>query len=162
MGRFYNTNNFVGKFAFAKQPSMDPINVFGMEDATEKDEQDSDIIDTYLKATKQNTQNILNIINIFYDVLLVPDDVRRYDFSDGDNIDDYIYDGLVNYIYREATKEELDTEKGHLFFLSLDDDRSYIEICKDVSCLAAARLSLGLKIYNDLIMDGYCAMTAEL
>lgn len=158
MGRFYSTQNHEGKFAFAVQPSQDPITVFCMEDITEEEDLGFDYFDCLLKKTPRNIQYLLAMINVLYDVLRVPQDKRQYEFED--EVD--VFGQYHKYIYRKATKTDIKKYKNYIFYNSGDGEGSLIEICPHVSVLAASRLYLGLVIYNDLLKDGHCTMTAEL
>ena len=159
MGRHYYTQRYEGKFGFGTQPSKDP-EIFGMKDVTEEEIKMLNIIDYYLEATPKTLKHVKDIIDVNYGLLDVYDN-RKYEFNDDqEDINDYVFNTLRDNIFHKASIQECKEYPGNLF--ALDDDDTYIENLIDVSHLSACRLSLGLKIYNCLLKDGYCSMTAEL
>lgn len=150
MGRYYSSNNFDGKFGFGVQSSDDP-SIFGME------EQEPSEITYYLEGTDEAKAHCKKVIDEQYDFLGVAQEDRVYEIEKGGDIwelEEKYYDSG----FREWT-EELD--KGKIPYSSDKWKNGAVEI-KDGIELAWCRVSLGCRIYSDLVKDGYCELTAEL
>lgn len=150
MGRYYTTNNFDGKFGFAVQSSGDP-EIFGME------EQEPSSIDYYLDGSEEAIENCAKVIDEQYDFLGIPESDRVYKIEKEQEVWD-LYDKYNDKCFREYN-EELD--KGKIPFHSEKWKKGAVEV-KDGVELAWCRISLGCKIYTDLVNDGYCSLNAEL
>ena len=106
MGRYYNTNNFSGKFGFAVQSSDDP-EIFGME------AQEPTSIDYYLEATDESKAQVRKVLDEQYDILKVPQEERIYavDPKNADEAWDKISDAIDKRMWRpydEKKRQERD------------------------------------------------------
>lgn len=134
MGRYYDTNNFHGKFWFAVQPSFDPKDVYGMKEHPCFDDDGQEIegyTDFYLEKTFFTYHFVKFKIKYLFNKVGVVKKDQDYFFNDDDELWAYYEKHLEKY------------ENGE-------------------NALLLARICLGLRIYNDLRLDGYCSMTAEL
>lgn len=136
MGRYYDTNNFHGKFWFAVQPSFDPWDVFGMREHPCFDDDGQEIegyTDFYLEKNDFTYNFVKSKLDFLFNKVGVVKEDRKYYFDSNEQFDKY-YD---KYLQKYAEKEKVDV-------------------------LSLSRICLGLRIYNDLRLDGYCSMTADL
>lgn len=172
MGRYYNSNNFNGKFAFAVQSSSDP-EFFGME------EQEPTEITYYLEDSEEARKEIKNKLDEQYDILEYPKEKRVYSIKKEEELNP-LYDDMDKYIYRYIKNDEL--PEGVIGYASIHDgwwkqfvpdelkSLSEVEFRKNYSIipkngntpLAMARIALGIRILSDLMLDGYCELYAEL
>lgn len=150
MGRYYNTNNFDGKFGFAIQSSTDP-EIFGMEER-----EPSEIL-YYLEGTDEAKEYCKKVIDEQYDILEIPQEDRIYEIEKNGDIWD-LSEKYYDKHWREYDKE---LDKGKTAYASNKWKNGAMEI-KEGTELAWCRVSLGCKIYTDLVKDGYCDLTAEL
>ena len=171
MGRYFNSNNFDGKFAFAVQSSTDP-EIFGME------EQPPTEITYYLSGYEDNKENIEKILDEQYDILGYPKEKRIYEIEKQEELDP-LYDDLSPYVYKCVKTEEVPKgiisygggngwwkliapkELHHLSEVEFNQKYSIIPKSNQAP-LAQARITLGIKILSDLRKDDYCELYAEL
>ena len=155
MGRFYRSNRFDGKFGVALQNSDDPA-IFGMR------EQEPSEIEYYLDGNEENIEQVAKKLDEQYDILEIPENERVYllDCNEKDALQP-VYELSEKYYtkhYREWN-EELD--RGRVPYVSKIWQKGAVET-KDGIELAWCRVYLGTKIYTELVVDGYCSLTAEL
>lgn len=151
MGRYYNTNRFDGKFGFAVQSSSDP-EIFGMV------EQEPSVIDYYLNGDDEAIEKCKQVLDEQYDILGVEQEDRIYTIHDESEIWDTLYKKYYDKWFREYDKKK----DGEMVPYASDKyENGAVEI-KQGTQLALCRVSLGVKIYTSLVVDGYCSLTAEL
>lgn len=150
MGRYYNTNRFEGKFGFGIQDSCDP-EIFGMS------EQEPTEIDYYLEANDDSLKECKDKIDEQYDFLGVKQEDRIYEIEKSSDTWD-LYDKYYDKHFREFDDEK---DKGKIPYHSEKWNNGAVEVKEGIE-LAWCRVSLGCKIYTDLVKDGYCSLTAEL
>ena len=167
MGRYYNTNNFEGKFGFAVQDSTDP-EIFGMA------EQPPASIDYYLEDSEEAEEHIRRVLDEQYDILKVPKKERVYSINPENQDEEWKkvevaidkqmwrpYDpvkdkDIIPYAMSDETCKGLGWKK--------DENGRYpsgVPVVKGMA-LASCRVYLGIKILSDLIKDGYCDLNAEI
>ena len=92
-----------------------------------------------------------------YDILGVPQKERKYKVEDEGH---YVWHDLVKYY---LTEEQTKDERGYPNIgYSMGDDRPTMYPINKEKELAASRVQLGLVIYNTILKEGYCMITAEL
>lgn len=168
MGRYYNTNNFEGKFGFALQGSDDP-EIFGME------EMEPSSISYYLEDDEENRKEITETLDKQYDILGIPKEERVYivparDYDQRREIFDKLQVAIDTRMWRKHDPEKdgigtcISDESAKALGWEKDEHGNYptaFEKDPDMP-LAACRVFLGIKILSDLEADGYCELEAEL
>lgn len=153
MGRFYtNQVGEQGKFWVAVQPSNDPKVVYGMDEVKSDNQEDEGFIDYWtddydfvkLKLDQQ------------YNKLKVPNENRKYDFDDTDEMGDYVWDYIMQFAF---TKEKPNDSRIIGTYFGKNDTR--YPISKELE-LAASRVDLGLFILHTIKKCGECFLNAEL
>ena len=150
MGRYWNSNNHSGKFGFAVQNSSDP-EIFGMQ------EQEPASITYYLDDSDEAREDIKKVLDEQYEILHIKPEDRIYEIKDEQEIWDLL-DKYHEQNYRPYDKEK---DKDQIPFWSAKYESGEAPVDKRVP-LAECRVSLGLKIMDDLMKDGYCELEAEL
>lgn len=162
MGRYYNTNNFSGKFGFAVQDSND-AEIFGME------EQEPTSIDYYLEGTDEAKEKVRKVLDEQYEMFGIPTDKRIYRIDPSKNYEEFKeLDLLLDKVAYRPYDEEKDKD---IIPYAMDDEtcdklgwkRGTSAVPTDKRYpLARCRIYLGVKILSDLEIDGYCDLNAEL
>ena len=156
MGRYYNTQTGKeGKFWFAVQPSDDPRTIYHMDDVSEYDEEED--YESYSDYESSDAEKIKKHLDEQYDILGVPKEERKYECE---NEGEYVWETLAKYYLTE--KEPPKDASGHVacgYYMGEDKPTMY-PISKDKE-LAASRVQLGLVIYNTILTEGECLLTAE-
>lgn len=153
MGRYYSTanNDFDGKFWFGVQPSDDPERVFGMKPTGG----DESYTDYYLDDN--DSQSVMNELDKQFSKMGVPQDKRRYRFENADEVAAYVWDELYEYYLTEKVTKDIHGQPNIPW--AVGDKTMYPKSTDKV--LAASRVSLGLRILNDLRKHGECQLNAE-
>lgn len=154
MGRYYGTAHYDGKFGFGVQSSYDPVDVFGMWD--ESNEDDECEANFYLEATDAALSHIKAEIDKQYDLLEIPASRRIYEVEDNMTIWN-LFDEFEDKLYRPFEKG---VDKCVPYY-SKKYDEGIVEIRPGIQ-LAKCRVDLGTKIYSELLKDGKCWMWAEV
>lgn len=143
MGRYYTSGsgNFDGKFWFGVQPSDDPETVFGMREVDTDGSSYSDYETT-------DRRKVRSAIHKQFDILGVPKEKRELKFNHGNDIGAYVWDELQDYF---LTKDKENCVDEVPYSVGNDGGVAY-PISREKE-LAAARLSLGLKILNEMNYD---------
>ena len=152
MGRYYSTQTGKeGKFWFAVQPSDDPKTVYRMGEIAQDREDES-----YTDYESVDAEGIKKRLDGQYDILGVPKEERKYEC---DNEGAYVWDTLCKYY---LTEQEPPKDKAYeiIGYYMGEDRPTMYPIDKDKE-LAASRVQLGLVIYNTIISEGVCLLTAE-
>ena len=156
MGRYYNTQTGKeGKFWFAVQPSDDPRTIYHMDDVSEYDEEED--YESYSDYESSDAESIKKHLDEQYDILGVPKEERKYKCEDEG---EYVWETLAKYYLTE--KEPPEDASGHVacgYYMGEGKPTMYpISHAKE---LAASRVQLGLVIYNTILTEGECLLTAE-
>lgn len=162
MGRYYQTQTGKeGKFWFAVQPSDDPEKVYGMSeleyDDEHADEAGEGYGEWYVDFETADADYVKKQLDKQYDILGVPKDKRKYKIDDEG---DYVWHDIVDYyLTEEQTKDE--HGRDNIGYSMGDDKPTMYPISKEKE-LAASRVQLGLVVYNCILNNGYCCITADL
>lgn len=161
MGRYYYCNSGrEGKFWFAVQPSTDPKDIYGMNEIPAEDcdfdEDDDGYGECYVDYEAYDGERIKKRLDKQYDILGVPKEERKYELED---VGKYVWNDLVKYF---LTEEQTKREDGQdtIGYAMGDDKPTMYPISKEKE-LAASRVQLGLVIYNTILTEGECLLTAE-
>ena len=156
MGRYYNTQTGKeGKFWFAVQPSDDPKTIYHMDDVSEYDEEED--YESYSDYESSDAEKIKKHLDEQYDILGVPKEERKYECE---KEGEYVWGDLAKYYLTE--QEPPKDAMGHSacgYYMGEGKPTMYpISSEKE---LAASRVQLGLVIYNTILTEGECLLTAE-
>lgn len=160
MGRYYNTQTGKeGKFWFAVQPSDDPKTIYHMDEIEPDDEwnEESGYSENYADFESDDAESIKKHLDEQYDILGVPKDERKYECE---KEGEYVWEDLAKYYLTE--QEPPKDAMGHSacgYYMGEGKPTMY-PISKDKE-LAASRVQLGLVIYNTILTEGECLLTAE-
>lgn len=160
MGRYYyDQTGKEGKFWFAVQPSTDPADIYDMNEVEPDSEwaEDSGYNESYVDYDGCDAEHVKEKLDEQYNLLGVPKDERAYKLDDEGG---YVWENLSKYYltYKEPPKEDGQIPCGYHMG---DDKPTAYPISKEKE-LAASRVQLGLFIYNSILRNGSCFMTAEL
>lgn len=160
MGRYYNTQTGKeGKFWFAVQPSDDPKTIYHMDEIEPDEEWDeeSGYSQSYADYESDDAESIKKHLDEQYDILGVPKEERKYECE---KEGEYVWEDLAKYYLTE--QEPPKDASGHVacgYYMGEDKPTMYpISHAKE---LAASRVQLGLVIYNTILTEGECLLTAE-
>lgn len=156
MGRYYNTNNYYGKFGFAVQSSTDP-EVFGMT------EQDPTEVTYYIE--EDQVDRVVKTLDEQYALCEVPQEERIYYVANDKELAEYVENHVEPRIYREEAPGDNVIPYGGFSkeFLEKHGFKSEHLVPKSRKMdVARFRILLGLRILSDLKRDGYCELIAEL
>lgn len=155
MGRYYRSNRFEGKFGFAVQSSDDPA-IFGME------EQEPSEIEYYLDGSEENIERVAKKLDEQYDILEIPENERVYLLKcDEKDALQPLHELSEKYYTKHFREWNEESDKGKIPYSSEKWQKGAVET-KDGIELAWCRVYLGTKIYTELVVDGYCSLSAEL
>lgn len=155
MGRYYNTQTGKeGKFWFAVQPSDDPRTIYHMDDVSEYDEEED--YESYSDYESSDAEKIKKHLDEQYDILGVPKEERKYECE---KEGEYVWEDLAKYYLTEKEPPKDEAYKVCGYYMGEDKPTMY-PISKDKE-LAASRVQLGLVIYNTILTEGECLLTAE-
>lgn len=159
MGRYYNTQTGKeGKFWFAVQPSDDPKTIYHMDEVEPDEEWDeeSGYGESYTDYESDDAESIKKHLDEQYDILGVPKDERKYKLDDEGH---YVWHDLVKYFLTEEQTKDNDGNENIGYHMG-NDKPAMFPITKEKE-LAASRVQLGLVIYNTILTEGECLLTAE-
>lgn len=159
MGRYYSTQTGKeGKFWFAVQPSDDPHDIYGMDEIEPDDEWDeeSGYSENYADYESDDAESIKKHLDEQYDILGVPKEERKYECK---NEGEYVWEDLTKYFLTEEQTKDKDGRDTIGYHMG-DDKPTMYPISRDKE-LAASRVQLGLVIYNTILTEGECLLTAE-
>lgn len=140
------------------QPSDDPATIYRMDEIEPDDEWDeeSGYSETYTDYESSDAENIKKHLDEQYDILGVPKDERKYECE---NEGEYVWKDLAKYYLTEQEPPKDEAYKVCGYYMGEDKPTMY-PIDKDKE-LAASRVQLGLVIYNTILTEGECLLTAE-
>lgn len=150
MGRYWNSNNHSGKFGFAVQNSSDP-EIFGMQ------EQEPTSITYYLDDSDEAREDIKKVLDEQYNILKIKPEDRIYEIKD----EQEIWDLLDKYHEENFRPYDKERDKDQIPYADKKYKQGVVPVISAIP-LAECRVSLGLKIMDDLMKDGYCELEAEL
>lgn len=155
MGRYYNTQTGKeGKFWFAVQPSDDPSTIYHMDDVSEYEEEE--VYGSYSDYESSDADKIKKHLDEQYDILGVPKEERKYECE---NEGEYVWETLSKYYLTEQEPPKDEAYKVCGYYMGDNKPTMYpIDSEKE---LAASRVQLGLVIYNTILTEGECLLTAE-
>lgn len=155
MGRYFYTANsdFDGKFWFGVQDSTDPGTVYRMVGYQSCDEE------IEYQADEKDSERILRDLDKQYTKLGVEPKKRRYVFDNGNDISEFVWGDLEDYFLQDECKKHPDSTESIPY--DVGDGETKYPVSSE-RLLAAARVSLGLRILNDIRKHGECMLTAEV
>lgn len=158
MGRYYSDQTGrEGKFWLAVQPSDDPKTVFKMNEMEPDGEEDDGYGENYIDYEGCDAEGVKKVLDEQYEKLGVPKEKRKYKCE---NEAEYIWEELKEYF---LTDKPVKDAKGHMAIgYYMGDDKPTLYPISYEKELAASRIDLGLFIYNSILENGHCFMTAEL
>lgn len=141
------------------QPSDDPATVYHMDEVEPDDEWDeeSGYSEVYSDYESSDAESIKKHLDEQYDILGVPKEERKYECKEEGK---YVWEDLVKYYLTE--QEPPKDASGHVacgYYMG-DDKPTMYPISREKE-LAASRVQLGLVIYNTILTEGECLLTAE-
>lgn len=137
------------------QPSDDPATVYHMDDVSEYDEEED--YESYSDYESSDAEKIKKHLDEQYDILGVPKEERKYECKEEGK---YVWEDLAKYYLTE--QEPPEDAMGHRacgYYMGEGEPTMY-PISREKE-LAASRVQLGLVIYNTILTEGECLLTAE-
>lgn len=160
MGRYYSVQTGKeGKFWFAVQPSDDPATIYHMDEIEPDDEwnEESEYSDTYSDYESSDAEKIKKHLDEQYDILGVPKEERKYECE---NEGEYVWEDLAKYFLTEQEPPKDATGHRACGYYMGEGEPTMYPISREKE-LAASRVQLGLVIYNTILTEGECLLTAE-
>ena len=137
-------------------------------------EEEPDEINYYLEDSDEARKHIKKVLDEQYDYLGFPKKGRVYTIEKEEELNP-LCDKLDTYVYEARPIEKGQMSYGggkdwYKKFLSKGENLTEAEFYqkynivpkKSGSDLAICRITLGIKILSDLVLDGYCSLDAEL
>lgn len=112
--------------------------------------------ENYADFESDDAESIKKHLDEQYDILGVPKEERKYKCE---NEGEYVWETLAKYYLTEKEPPKDEAYKACGYYMGEDKPTMY-PIDKDKE-LAASRVQLGLVIYNTILTEGECLLTAE-